>query len=591
MKRLTIYLQIILLLAVAGCQDDKGKSSGVPVSMKFFLFSKMNPVKDITLGVIADFPVNADNLKYKIKADGTMETADQLHWGKNQSESSAFFIYSPYNSGYTGKSTIAVAVQADQSSMENLESSDFISAFLKMKPDNRGTDITLTHQMNVLQIPLAVKGGKEVSKVTVENIIANERIDVKTGEVTLGTTKQFINAYKEPGSNTFCCIFPAQELSFRARVTFSTGEETTLQSDAALAKWNGKIYRFEDIQISTEDKTVTVPASKISIKDWMTADIPENPAAEPIMNLADILRSGQPDGKEIDFSLEGITATAIAENKELDMAIFEDASGAAPVFLGGNLTDLKEGTRLSGRVTMKLGRADGRRTVTLVRTNKASIEREQPVPLTECTFAGLPSMRDSGTYRRTIFHNVTIESPFSDGSAYFTQDGTRVKVICEGQDELEIKANVSDLIGFPVTDGDSMAIYIPDHTALTHFIVTREESGFTNITAPGMYDISDMGNPRVLFAYDGKNQLTVTKDSYGYATQVSDLRQNKSLLIEISGFQFSPGQSYEFFVEAYGHYDLSKGDGYAECFYLDDERIWLIDKYDRNIGYIIAYEK
>ena len=57
--------------------------------MKFYLFSRQNQLKDITLGVIADFPVNADNLKYTIKADGSMEATDQIRWGKNQSESSS----------------------------------------------------------------------------------------------------------------------------------------------------------------------------------------------------------------------------------------------------------------------------------------------------------------------------------------------------------------------------------------------------------------------------------------------------------------------------------------------------------------------
>lgn len=591
MKRTILFLQILLLFAFTGCQDDSEKNRGVPVSMKFYLFSRQNQLKDITLGVIADFPVNADNLKYTIKADGSMEATDQLRWGKNQSESSAFFIYSPYNSGNTGKTTIPVNVNSDQSSFEKLKGSDFIYAFTKMKPDNRGSDITLSHHLNVLQIPLAVKGNDEVTQVTVEDIVTLERFDAKTGAVTLGSTQQKITAYKDPETNSFCCIFPAQELKFKATVTMKSGHTVTLQADAPLAKWTGKIYRLDDIQVSDKDQIIRIQSSRTTITDWSILDIPENPGAAPILSMAELLATDKPDGQDIDFRLEGITATAIAESQELGMAIFEDKSAAAPVYLGGNLPGLKVGTTLSGLVTLRLDTKDGKRVINIVRTNRADITEGSQVPLTEGTFAGLPAMKQADTYRRTVFHNVSIESAFKDGSAIFIQDGTRVRVLCEGQDGLAIKANVSDLTGFPVVDGDSMAIYIPDHKELTSFIVTREESGFTDIRYPGMYDISDMANPKALFAYDGKNQLSTKKSDIGYETQIADLRLNKSLFIQLPGFSFANGETYQFFVEAYGHYDFSKGDGMAECFFVDEDLVWLIDKADRNIGYIMAFEK
>lgn len=578
---------------MTGCKKDSEKNKGVPVSMKFYLFSKQNQLKDISLGVIADFPVNADNLKYTINADGTMAAADQLRWGKGQSESSAFFFYAPYNSGYTGKSNISVAVQSDQSTLENLNASDFISAFTKSKPDNRGTDITLTHNMSIIQIPLATRNGEKVSQVILDGVIAYQTIDVKTGSTTLGTTKQKITAYKEPGTNSFSCIIPAQELSFKATVVFESGEQVTILTDKALQKWNGKIYRFDDITISANDKSLTILSSRANIKDWTSAGIPVNQAADPISHISDLLTSEQPNDKTVNFTMNGITATAIAENPELNMAIFEDESGATPIYLNNTLPDLEVGTKVSGQISVKFStdQTNGSRIVTMVLANKAEIVKDQPVPLAECTFSQLPSLIDSITYRRNVFHNVTIESAFSKGSAVFTQDGVRVRVLCDGQDGLATKEGPSDLIGFPVIDGDSMAIYIPDHTALANFIVTREESGFTGIRTPGMYDISDMANPKVLFAYNGRNQLSSRKTSMGYDNQITDLKLNKSLFFETDGFEFNAGQTYGFFVEAYGQYDLSKGECHAECFFIDEDRIWFIDKDDRNIGYIMAYEK
>lgn len=591
MKRLILFFQVLLLLAVTGCQDDSGKNKGVPVSMKFYLFSRQNQLKDITVGVIADFPVNADNLKYTIKSDGTMEAADQLHWGRNQAESSAFFVYTPYNSGYTGKTKISVSVKDDQSTLANLKASDFAYAYLKAKPDNRGTDITLTHAFSILQIPLAVKGDDEIKSVEVDDIVPNEVIDAKTGEISLGATDISITAYKEPESNSFSFMFPPQVVEFKATVTFNSGRKVTLLADTPLSKWPGKIFRLDDITISPEDRQIKVQASRTVIKDWTTLALPENPAADPILSMSDLLAISNQDGKDVDLRLEGITITEICDAPGADMAIFEDKTGAAPIKLGGNFTEIMPGSKLSGLVTLHFAIEDGVRTITVSRANKADITKNQPVPLTEGTFQGLPGMREADTYRRTVFHNVAIVSAFSGGSAFFEQDGTRVRVLCEGQDGLAVKENRSDLIGFPVVYGDSMAIYIPNHTALQNFIVTREESGFTEIKAPGMYDISNMADPQVLFAYDGRNQLSTRKSSDGYETQISDLKLNKSLFIQLPGFDFTDGETYPFFVEAYGHYNLSKGDGFAECFYQEDNLIWLIDKADKNIGYIMAIEK
>ena len=109
-----------LVMLLSGCKDDKPKY-GAPMTVKVFgVTGRLDLEPGSQLGLTVSDPVDADNVRLTVSDKGQIIPEKEIKWGYDQSSSSRFFAYYPYDASYSGQETVTVKTPADQSTAQKM---------------------------------------------------------------------------------------------------------------------------------------------------------------------------------------------------------------------------------------------------------------------------------------------------------------------------------------------------------------------------------------------------------------------------------------------------------------------------------------
>lgn len=283
MKKILAFGLAILSLAAVSCR----KGEMVPVrsgdAVKFSVAMNSFDVKATDnafeagdeVGIFAGTPINATNVKGSISGT-TLTPATEIKWVEDQTASTKFAAYLPYNAAVTSPSFIHV-VNTDQTAYAAYQASDLLAASVTAAPRTT-VAFALKHQLSkLIVIPTCEDPAETVTEVVVKELVIESSVDLLAGTVAPGTAKSGIKAgaaVSGNGGQGFVAILVPQTIQLGLTVTTSANRVIEYSLSEAKALASGKAYKAEISvkKASVEPGPATPAEFTVSIVDWESAE-------------------------------------------------------------------------------------------------------------------------------------------------------------------------------------------------------------------------------------------------------------------------------------------------------------------------------
>ncbi|MBQ4285038.1 MAG: fimbrillin family protein, partial [Bacteroidales bacterium] len=227
------------------------------------------------VGIFAGTPINATNVKGSISGT-TLTPATEIKWVEDQTASTKFAAYLPYNSAVTSPSFIHV-VNTDQTAYAAYQASDLLAASVTAAPRTT-VAFALKHQLSkLIVIPTCEDPAETVTEVVVKELVIESSVDLLAGTVAPGTAKSGIKAgaaVSGNGGQGFVAILVPQTVQLGLTVTTSANRVIEYSLAEAKALASGKAYKAEISvkKASVEPGPATPAEFTVSIVDWESAE-------------------------------------------------------------------------------------------------------------------------------------------------------------------------------------------------------------------------------------------------------------------------------------------------------------------------------
>ena len=592
--RSVLKILTISLLVLCSCKDEKPQY-GAPISLRVTgVMGKPDLDAGLKLGLFVDEPVKADNVPLTVQENGVVLADGDLKWMFNQTQSSRFFIYAPYDPSFSGQETVTFNAPLDQSTADKLLEGNLLTAISSGSPKDQTVNLKLKHAMTAMNVSFDNRTGCRIESLTVGGFMAEGSLNLLTGSLTATGGKGQITPLRSPtDENSFSFIYIPQNSTPVFKVLLSSGKTIAITFDNYCHEYPGSIIKMQ-IQIDESTPSANILAlNGVNIAQWTTNGVPAFTQLPAYINL-DGLRNVEPDKDRDGFFsayLNKVTVTAV-DRTSADVLglILEDSTKAIHVW-ADNDSPLTEGNTIVGPVLGLMNKTDeGEVNISHFYTSYATVRKTNDLPLTVGTFRDVSRTPAQWEYRRMLFKGVTLQAAFRNDRAVFAQNGTRMSVICPGINIQLAQGARGNLIGFPVISGTDIMIMVYDQSVFNLFTKEVVNNALTRETVFGLYDMSMRDT--ALYAMTGADmelQYSVRKMKAGRVMQVTDTRNGEAHLFLIYDCPDEPLVGHEYLVvfNAMGNSQRKSFTVRMECVKSEDNRAWLIDR-QNDYGLVMA---
>ena len=592
--RSVFYILLASLTVLFGCKDEKPQY-GAPITLRVTGVTGQADLKaGLKLGLYVSDPVKAENVPLTVHENGQVLADGNLNWMFNQSQSSRFFVYAPYDPSFTGQDIVPYYAPLDQSTDQKLLEGNLMTSISSAGPKDQAVKLKLKHAMTAMNVSFDNRSGYRIESLTVGGFMSKGTLDLLTGTLTATGGMGAITPLRSPeDENSFSFIYIPQNSTPRFRVRLSSGKTITFTFSNPCHEYPGSIIKMQ-IQIDESTPQANIlPLNGVNITQWVTNGVPSFTQLPPYISL-DGLRDVQPDKDRDGFFsayLKKVTVTAV-DRTSADVLglIIEDSTKAMHVW-ADNDSKLIEGNTIVGPVLGLMNKTeDGQVNISHFYTSYATIGKVKTLPQTEGTFKDVSRTPAKWEYRRMLFKGVTMQTEFSNDRAVFAQDGTRMSVICPGIDIQLAQGARGNLIGFPVTSGSDIMIMVYDKSVFNLFTKEVVDNALTRASVFGLYDMSMRDTAIYSMAgQDMQLQYSARSTTAGRTMQVADTRNGQVLTVLVYDCPDEPLVGHEYTV-AFNFMGISKRLGFTskmECIKSEEGTAWLIDRRNDN-GLIMA---
>lgn len=583
----------LCILLLCSCQEEP--KYGSPVSVKVYgVTGNTGLDPELMFGLFAGEPVGADNVPFTVSANGTLITRDEVRWGFDQSNASRFFAYAPYDESYTGQESVTVNIPPDQSTVQKMLKGNLLTAVSSGVPRDDVVTLRMQHAMSGMTVSFDNRSGQEITSVTVSGFMMTCSLNLVTGVLSATGGKRLITPLRSPyDDNTFCFIYPPQDVTPVFDVTLSSGKTMAFTFDNYCHEYQGKTIRMKiQIDESTPDANI-LPLSGVNISQWNTNGIPEIPVSSSYINLSELKNVETDKDADNFFSayLNKVTVTAVDRTSpDFLGAVLEDESKAIHVWTHPD-SKLVTGNTIVGPVLglMEKPSADEFH-ISYFYTEYATVARTDSLPCTQGSFSDVAQKINDWEYRRIEFKDVVLKERFRNSLAVFTQDSTDISVICPGVETDLAQGVRGNLIGFPVRSGSDIMIMVYDAGQFRAFTKAPSDNAFCRAAAFGLYDVSVPDTAiSLLNGLEDDIQYSVRRYGNGRSLQLADTRNSVAHYFYVYDCPDTPvvGHDYKVAFNVSGDTGLRGSTMYMECVKVEDGSAWLVDRTGTN-GLILA---
>lgn len=593
MKIKSVILVIASCALLLGCKDDKPQYGAPMTSLKVV---GVNGVPDLAeglkMGVFVSDPVGVSNQSATVSANGALVLDDEVKWGFDQTQSSRFFAYAPYDESFTGQETVEFKAPADQSTAEKMLQGNLLTAIASGSPNEASVMLKLKHAMTAMTVAFDNRTGQKIESMLVTGFMTEGKLNLITGALTATGGKKVITPLRAPGDdNSFSFIYIPQDVTPLFTVTLSSGKRMTFTyKDNYCHEYPEKIIRM-NIQIdeSTLEGNI-LEMDGVNMTQWTTNGIPAFDVAPSFINLAG-LRYVEPD-KDGFFSayINKATVTAVDDtDPEVQGVILEDSTAAIHVWAYYN-DRFEVGNTVAGPI---LGLMDKRKNneyhISYFYTKYATIAKTDVLPCTEVSISDLEKNIVKMEYRRTKLKDVTVKQPFDGDRAVFIQGEDEISVVCQDIEVALAEGAKGDIIGFPINNGTDIIFRVYDQAQFSSF---KKEEAVIPFTEDSIYGLYDFTEPDVaVYAMNGQDaelQYSIRTFEYGRTLQVADTHSGEVHLFLVYDTS-APVVGHEYVVafNPLGKSDRKGTTTMMECVKVNDNTAWLIDQSGK-FGLVLA---
>jgi len=582
-------------LALLGCKDEKPQY-GAPMNLRVMgVTGRMDLDPGLKLGLFVGEPVNTDNASLTVQENGLVLPDGELKWRFNQSQSSRFFIYAPYDPSYTGQETVTFQAPLDQSTSQKMLQGNLMTAISSGGPKDNAVNLKLKHAMTAMNVSFDNRTGSRIESFTVGGFMAEGEMNLITGTLQATDGKGTITPLRSPSDeNSFSFIYIPQDVTPLFHVQLASGKTISMTFDNYCHEYPGSIIKMQ-IQLNESTPEVNIlPLNGVNISQWSTNGVPSFTELPTYMYLSGLKEVTPDPDRDGFFSayLNKVTVTAV-DRTSADVlgVILEDSTCAMHVW-ADNDSPLEVGNTIVGPVLGLMNKTDdGELHISHFYTSYATVGKTKELPSTLGTFRAVSRTPAQWEYRRMLFKGVTLQSAFKNDRAVFAQDGTRMSVICPGVDIQLAQGAKGNLIGFPFISGSDIMIMVYDKSVFNLFTKEVVDDALTHATVCGLYDMSMRDTALyVMNGADMELQYSVRRyESIGRTMQVADTRNGEVYLFMVYDCPDEPLVGHEYTV-AFNTIGNSTKTGFTvsmECVKCDQDKAWFIDR-KNDYGLVIA---
>ena len=577
-------LIIGIILMLCGCKDDKPKY-GAPMNLKILgVTGKADLESGLKLGLFVSEPVGADNVSLTVQGGGLAVPDNDLNWAFDQSQSSRFFVYAPYDESFTGQETVTISTPTDQRSKEWLLQGNLMTGIASGGPKESFVTMKLKHAMTAMTVSFDNRTGYKIDALSVSGFMTEGKLNLITGVLTAtGSTKPILPLRSPLEDNTFTFLYIPQNTTPVFNITLSSGKTIAITFDNYCHEYPGSVIKMNIQLDESTPKTNILELSGVSISQWTSNGLPTFTQAPKYINL-DGLKDVKPDEEDGFFSayLNKVTVTAVDRTSdEILGVILEDSTCAIHAWTYFD-SPLKVGSTIIGPVLGLMDKPSSKEFhISFLYTSYATVGKTTDLPCTEGSFDLLAQKIDEWEYRRMIFRDVTLESGFENDRAVFLQDTTRISVVCPGIDVLLAEGANGDIIGYPIRSGSDITVMVYDASVFADFSKETVENILTKDSICGFYRITSPDT--AVYVMDGPDmelQYSLRFFDYGRTIQVADTRNGEIHLFLLYDCIDTPIVGHEYRV-AFSAFGKSKENGRTmlmECVKVENNKAWFIDR-------------
>ena len=537
----------------------------------------------LKLGMYVSEPVGAENVPLTISESGTVTSDNEVKWAFDQSQSSRFFVYAPYDESYKGQEYVTINTPTDQRSKEWLLQGNLMTCIASGGPKESSVVMKMKHSMTAMVISFDNRTGEQIDAVSVAGFMTEGKLDLLTGSLTAtGEMKAILPMRSPMDDNTFIFLYIPQNSTPVFTVTLSSGKTIAITFDNYCHEYPGSVVNM-DIQLDENTpKANILKLSGANISQWTTNGIPSLSPVYDYVNLSGLkdIEIDEEDGFFAAYINKVVVTAVDRTSEDFFGVILEDSTRAIHAWTYFD-SPLKVGSTIVGPVLGYMDKlSDEEFHIAYLYTSYATVSKTGTLPCTEGTFKELATQIDKWEYRRMLFKDVTLVSGFENDRAVFKQDTNVVSVVCPGIDIRLADGASGDIIGFPVRMGSEITVMVYDVTVFNAFSKEPVESVLTKASTYGLYDISSPDTAVYLMkGNDMELQHSIRRYSFGRTMQVADTRNGEVhlFLIEDCIGAPIPGHEYEVYFNTFGVSDLNGVEMTMECVKRDDNSAWLID--------------
>lgn len=578
------------LLCLCGCKEDKPQY-GAPILIKVFgVMGRADLGPDLQLGLYANEPLGIQNVPLTLPEGAVAQVEKDIRWAFDQSSSTRFFIYAPYDPSFTGQEYGAVSVPTDQSSKEKILTGNMLTSTVAGSPKEAAVNFKLEHAMTLMTVSFDNRTGKRIKSLKVNGFRTNGQLNLLTGKLSATGNNSSITPLRAPdGTDSFCFMYVPQDASPQFDIELESGKVLSIAYDHYCHEYPGSIIRMDNILLTEsmfreERNQVILELSGVNTTQWVVNGIPEFQSSLPYINLAQ-LNEIEPDKDRDNFFaayLNKVTVTAVDDsNPDFKGVVLEDSTRAVHVWTYYD-SPLKVGNTIVGPVLGLMNKVSAKEIyISYFLTDYATIGKTDSLPCTEGSVASVLEKQSDFEYRRMMFRNVRLKERFDSDRAVFEQGTVEFSVVCPDIESKMTEGVVGDLIGFPVWNGQDFSVMVYDTKQFNSFGKEAAVSPFTRQLSYGLYDISAPDTAYYSMAgTESQIQFAVTRLTSGSLMQVANTASGEVHCFYAYDIPPVPtvGHEYSVAFNVSGSSALTGCTMSMECVKVEDGFVWLVDR-------------
>lgn len=534
MKRiLLISLCAISMVAISSCKEETPEEPGTSFTIVASTDNFTDPAAKTTLDGREVKWVNGDKIsvavndtKATVWTTGQVFTFDNGYFKSSSTIPSGSYefkvIYGPDDQIALNKSigtTYTVSgtqVQDCSKPTEHLAKYDGLAGkFSVTTPATSAAIVKMSHLFTLMEVDLQNTLGKDLT-ITSFTITAISNI---AGVYSVDFSDTPVASYKESGSKSITVNLSNGSLSsggslpvyfVMAPLTNYSGSITLTATDS-----NGNKY--------TTSKTLT--SKTFAAGAWNKTNFTLRPAG--VSTLAEIAAKATTTESTFSATVQDVIVTAVGGK----YAHIEDESGAIMIWMSSH--GLSVGQKINGAISGKIVLYDGYSTykgpgyaeMTKFDKSKATVTTGATIPYRELTVSEINANITDYFNQRILLKGITVTTGISSSSmtGQISQGGETIQIYNKNKAASISSGLIGDLYAFPVIHKGTKQLLIYTSDQFEEKTVPVVEDGFTKITVPGVYDISNIDSPTTIYAIKSDDQSVYSKGSSNTYFRIQNL--------------------------------------------------------------------